>query len=181
MKYRKRPVEIEALQWNGDNLEEIKEFTKDYATFCGLTGDLIIETLEGSMIAKVSDYIIKGVNGEFYPCDSEIFRKTYYTNNESMGEVSDGYHTFNELYAHRTALFAAICNHMPQIAWKSKKHSDGTMFDGMFIAGINTCNGQITYHCDMKYWLIFRIKELDTAPEFDGHTSDDVLRRLETI
>lgn len=55
-----------------------------------------------------------------------------------MGEISDGYHTFNELYHHRAVLFSVICNANKEIAWKSKAHADGTMFDGMFIVGINT-------------------------------------------
>lgn len=94
------------------------------------------------------------------------------------GEISDGYHTFNELYDHRAVLFSVICNQNFDIAWKSKLHDDGTMYDGMFIAGISTCNGDIRYHVENKYWDLFRVKELDRAPEYDGHTSDDVLERL---
>lgn len=94
------------------------------------------------------------------------------------GSISDGYHTFDELYAHRTILFSVICNQNKKIAWKSKRHADGTMFDGMFIAGVNTPNGQATYHIDLKYWGIFLVSELDTAPEWDGHMPEDVLKRV---
>lgn len=96
----------------------------------------------------------------------------------NTGDISDGYHTFNELYDHRAVLFSVICNQNFDIAWKSKLHDDGTMYDGMFIAGISTCNGDIRYHIENKYWDLFKVKELDRAPEYDGHTSDDVLERL---
>ena len=85
MKYRKKPVVIEAVQWTGDNGEEIYNFCGNYAQFA--TSDLglgnvmsyrlSIETLEGFMEASTGDYIIKGVNGEFYPCKPDIFEKTY--------------------------------------------------------------------------------------------------------
>lgn len=76
MKYRKKPVEIEAVQWNGDNLKEVLEFSKD--AYLGKDDrTLFIETLEGDMKASIGDYIIKGVNGEFYPCKPDIFEKTY--------------------------------------------------------------------------------------------------------
>lgn len=100
-------------------------------------------------------------------------------------EVSDGYHTMHELYEHRMALFAALCNVCitsvaDYHAWKSKLHSDGTMFDeGYFIAGIKTPHGQITYHMKIeKWWDRFRVPELDKAPEYDGHNSKDVIERL---
>ena len=60
-----------------------------------------------------------------------------------MGEVSDGYHTFNELYDHRAILFSVICNQNSDIAWKSKLHEDGTMYDGMFIVGMNIPGNKI--------------------------------------
>jgi hypothetical protein len=73
-KYRKKPVEIEALQWTGDNLEDIFKFC-DQAYFN--SGQLKIETLEGTMTASIGDYIIKGVQAEFYPCKPDIFELTY--------------------------------------------------------------------------------------------------------
>jgi hypothetical protein len=88
MKYRKKPVVIEAIQWTGSNLEEIKEFVgKDLeyeihdATWKVGAGKprvhMIIKTLEGEHIATEGDYIIKGVKGEFYPCKPDIFEETY--------------------------------------------------------------------------------------------------------
>ena len=98
------------------------------------------------------------------------------------GDTSDGYHTFNELYHHRAVLFSVICNEHHDIAWKSKKHHDGTMYDGMFIVGIDTPEGQATYHYDIDpYWNLFRVKELEMAPEWDGHTPGEAIRRIGTL
>ena len=73
--YTKKPVQIEAVQWTGDNLEEVEIFTHSKAFI--KCGQLIIPTLEGTHIASVGDYIIKGVKGEFYPCKPDIFAETY--------------------------------------------------------------------------------------------------------
>ena len=103
---------------------------------------------------------------------------------EGIGELSDGYHTFNELYHHRAILFSVICNTYPELAWKSKQHHDPAqpMYDGMFIVGIQTPEGQATYHYDVEpYWDMFRIKELETTPEWDGHTPDEAIRRIATL
>ena len=95
------------------------------------------------------------------------------------GETSDGYHTFNELYHHRAVLFSVIVKAFPDRAWKSRKHHDGTMYDGMFIVGIETPDGQATYHYDIKpYWYMFECKELEYAPEWDGHTSAQAIDRI---
>lgn len=97
---------------------------------------------------------------------------------EDKGLISDGYHTFNELYEHRHMLFRALCKNA--VSWKSKLHSDGTMFEGWFIAGLRTPieEHDITYHIPMRLWDLFNIKEVERAPIFDGHTSQDVIERL---
>lgn len=95
-KYRKKPVEIEAVQWTGKNDTEVEDFIGDYLAGYGdnlvcykpklnqyLSKLMYIRTLEGAMIASVGDYIIKGVQGEFYPCKPDIFEQTY-------EEVKDG-------------------------------------------------------------------------------------------
>ena len=95
------------------------------------------------------------------------------------GETSDGYHTFNELYHHRAVLFSVIVKAFADHAWKSRKHHDGSMYDGMFIVGIETPDGQATYHYDVEpYWDMFECKELEYAPEWDGHTPDEAIRRI---
>lgn len=95
------------------------------------------------------------------------------------GDTSDGYHTFNSLYHHRAVLFSVIVHDHKDMAWKSKLHHDGSMYEGMFIVGIETPDGQATYHYDVDpYWDMFDCKELDRAPEWDGHTSDDAIARI---
>lgn len=78
MKYRKKPVVIEAMQFNGENSREIRTWMKDGEPE-GWENESImrIETLEGTMSANKSDWVIKGINGEFYPCKPDIFEKTY--------------------------------------------------------------------------------------------------------
>lgn len=77
MKYRKKPVVIEAVQFTGDNHGAIADFVEgNYIAEANGVG-FYIRTLEGTMLASIGDYIIKGVNGEFYPCKPDIFEKTY--------------------------------------------------------------------------------------------------------
>ena len=95
------------------------------------------------------------------------------------GETSDGYHTFNELYHHRALLFSVIVNLFQARSWKSKQHDDGTMFNGMFIVGIETPEGQATYHYDIEpYWKLFDCREYERAPKWDGHTPNDAIERI---
>ena len=94
-------------------------------------------------------------------------------------ELSDTYHTFGQLYHDRAILFAIILNSYKERAWKSKQHHDGTMFgepNEMFIVGVDTSEGQFTYHYHMKYWDIYNVKEVEKAPEFDGHTYKNIDR-----
>lgn len=74
-RYRKKPVVISAMQWKGNNRSEIMDFAGNSAVF-DRTG-LYIITLEGEMFASLGDYIIKGVDNEFYPCKANIFKQTY--------------------------------------------------------------------------------------------------------
>lgn len=96
--------------------------------------------------------------------------------------ISDGYHTFGELYDHRIALFIAVAKHS-KCAWRSTSHSDGSSWLGWFVLGIFKEQGnQITYHLPMTEWDNCEFAEtLDKAPEFDGHTSADVLNRIKSL
>ncbi len=76
-KYRKKPIIIEAVQYTGYNAEEIGHFAGFNAQIAGREGRLEIRTLEGVMSANPGDFIIKGVQGEFYPCKPDIFAATY--------------------------------------------------------------------------------------------------------
>lgn len=106
----------------------------------------------------------------------EIINTTY------ISKISDGYHTFEELYFHRMVLFSIICNQNKDKAWKSKLHIDGTMYLDYFIVGINTIEGQYSYHYHMEYWDYFKdISEILTAPEWDGHEPKDITRLLSLL
>lgn len=110
-----------------------------------------------------------------------------------VGKMSDGYHTFDQLYEHRIELYIALCKMIAQKKnpfknplWLSLKHSDGTEIKDWFILGIGKQKGQqITYHLPEKYLGKLAsnpmIEILDQAPEFDGHTSADVLERLKQL
>lgn len=83
MKYRKKPIVIEAIQWRG-NFQELKEFCPkffdmgcDSSTPEIKSWPIIIPTLEGEYLANIDDWIIKGIKGEFYPCKPDIFEATY--------------------------------------------------------------------------------------------------------
>ncbi len=77
-KYMKKPVIIEAVQWTGDNREEMEKFiTHTILAKKNKEGELAIGTLEGVMTASKGDFIIRGVHGEYYPCKPDIFEETY--------------------------------------------------------------------------------------------------------
>jgi hypothetical protein len=77
-RYRKKPVVIDAVQWTGRNGNVVGTFLEDGGARWGAHGDgIAIFTLEGEMLASPGDYIIRGVQGEFYPCKPDIFEATY--------------------------------------------------------------------------------------------------------
>lgn len=76
-KYRKKPVVIEAVKWCKENYEEVLSFLPKELRCFSEHSELNIKTLEGIMRVSEGDYVIKGVNGEYYPCKSDIFEKTY--------------------------------------------------------------------------------------------------------
>jgi hypothetical protein len=98
-------------------------------------------------------------------------------------KISDGYHTFESLYEHRIELWIALCRQRREWAWKSKVHSDGTVWEGWFILGMGITKGeQMTYHLPMKYWKqIPDIETVKKAYEWDKHTEEDVLERLKGL
>ncbi len=122
---------------------------------------------------------------------------------DETGKISDGYHTlyqdsYDKLYEHRITLFIALCRYSDLAwvhgkknkdgketlrPWRSKLHSDGKMYGGWFIMGIGKKEGeQITYHLPLSKWeeTVFA-EDLEKAPKFDGHTSEDVLKRISEL
>lgn len=96
-------------------------------------------------------------------------------------QISDGYHTFDELYDHRHALFIALVNHRDKSikAWKSWKHSDGSnVYEGWFILGMELPTGQISYHLPASYWSLVDAPQWHIPPQWDGHSASDVVDRL---
>jgi hypothetical protein len=168
--------------------EEITDMIYRFEAFlCEMTGNRMSKsnyTLD-AMISAANDYQQSLCDGcwdrselaKYYELEHE--KRLVVLPETGIGDLSDGYHTFNELYHHRAILFSVICNEHPDISWKSKLHHDGTMFDGMFIVGMNTPEGQATYHYDINpYWDMFRVRELEKAPEWDGHTSEQAIERI---
>ena len=99
---------------------------------------------------------------------------------KDIGEVSDGFHTFNQLYYQRMMLFAVIVKQNKDRAWKSLRHEDGELCfgGGWFIVGIDTPEGSYTYHYEDNYFSLFDCVELECGKHWDGHTEKDVTRLL---
>ena len=153
---------------------------------CGDTDDVVVERKD-CYGCELDYYVVKcdgcglqfGFGLEFESEEEAVSAWNRRAQPAITGETSDGYHTFNELYHHRAVLFSVICNTRPSISWKSRQHHDGTMYDGMFIVGINTPDGPATYHYDVEpYWKMFRVPELPHAPEWDGHTPAQAIERI---
>lgn len=114
-------------------------------------------------------------------------KKVLYQLTEAInrGEISDGYHTFNELYRYRMLYNAAFFNELAKNGTvrviKSKRHHDGEecFGGGWFIVMAILPTGQISNHYELKDWDYFKCEEVDVAPEWDGHTPEDTARRLE--
>ncbi len=99
---------------------------------------------------------------------------------DDIGQLSDGFHTFDSLYYQRAVLFAALVKAYKDKAWKSLKHEDGELCfgGGWFIVGIDTPQGSYTYHYENTLWSMFDCQILDVAKHWDGHTDKDVERLL---
>lgn len=157
------------------------EYDVDYAYF-----------EENDILDELEDLFLNDESGVHEPI-------AYVRKGKAPSDTSDGWHTFDELYEHRTGLLAALCNmthvllaiegirsdaDVGAYLFKSRRHHDGEMYDGMFIVGINcNCDSDkpalwATWHCEDEWWDKFAIPELDRAPEWDGHTPKDALERL---
>lgn len=101
--------------------------------------------------------------------------------------ISDGYHTFDELYAHRHALFLCLVNNLfnkrtDWVTYKTLLHSDGTTYAGYFLCGVKKDNIHISYHLPIDYWDSCYAVEYSHCPfKYDGYTSTDVVNNLLTL
>lgn len=101
-------------------------------------------------------------------------------------QLSDGSHTFEELYDHRCILYISLCNLIKDRSefnvTKAILHGDGFSYDGMFLLVIINeslpSQPQISYHIPMKYWELAKCDAAMFAPDYDGHTSSQTLQRL---
>jgi hypothetical protein len=194
-RFTKKPITIEAMCFDDVSLKKLDELSEFVGEKLELFAEDIknpkiqIQTLEGPIYASLGDMIIKGIHGEFYPCKPDIFHKSYNEEGkEDKGEISDGYHTFNELYAFRKMYNAAAFN-----AWakeglydvhKSKCHSDGLpcFGGGWFIVMAVLPGGQVSNHYQLEDWDLFQCPEEPFVKHhYDGHSAQDVLNRLEEV
>lgn len=99
---------------------------------------------------------------------------------DDISDLSDGYHTFRQLYHQRMMLFAALVRQNRDRAWKSLRHEDGELCfgGGWFIVGIDTVEGSYTYHFEDNYFNLFDCVELERGKHWDGYTEKDVTRLL---
>ena len=198
-KYRKKPVTIEAMQWNGTSqgATPIIQWILDNGGSgclwcsdpdrCSKTGGdcphtICIRTLEGDMHASLGDYIIRGVQGEFYPCKPDIFAATY--EEDSNETAADEHHSVQELYDYRMAYNAVAFNQWARDGkyevHKSWRHGDGEKCfgGGWFIVSATTPYGQVTNHYSSEHWHRFHVPIRERAAEWDGHTPQQALDRL---
>jgi hypothetical protein len=156
MRYRKKPVKIEAILWTGENQREMFDFltdgkkVDDYMTASGDTfyidhnkvkGGLVIKTLEGEHIASIGDYIIKGVAGEFYPCKPEIFEQTYETLEPVTSEGIENQcskNSFGPIEVFKSQEELNECLEW----WKHRLYLDGWIIRAKVVDEIEDCNGE---------------------------------------
>lgn len=114
--------------------------------------------------------------------NQEIFNSEHMENIDT-NDISDGYHTFGQLYFQRMMLFATLVNLFPHLSWKTKRHEEGEecFGGGWFLVTIDTPAGAYGYHYEMKYWDMFNCVELDKAKPWDGYSEENVDRLLSLI
>lgn len=140
--------------------------------------------MEGIKIVEpIIDHAI--LSGKRKMVESDINKLIAHENIDS-NLISDGYHTFGELYEHRVTLWIVVLKllyDLGYMSWRSRLHSDSSAFEGWFVLGYGKGKGeQITYHLPLSKWDKCDFAEtLDKAPEFDGHTSEDVLERIKKL
>ena len=144
------------LIYEEDAIDAVRVF---YADECALV-DSIEEQLEKLPSAQPEGYIKIPETG--------------------IDDLSDGFHTFRQLYYQRMMLFATIVKQNKDKAWKSLRHEDGELCfgGGWFIVGIDTPEGSYTYHYEDNYFSLFDCEELERGKHWDGHTEKDVTRLL---
>lgn len=129
---------------------------------------------------RMNSILLERTNFKFRVADAPVILEIP---DSGIGDLSDGYHTFNQLYYQRMILFAALVKVYKDKAWKSHKHEDGELCfgGGWFVVGIDTPEGSYTYHYENKYWDMFDCVDLQRAKHWDGHTEEDAETRLMSL
>ena len=142
----------------------------------------VFEILSMRWCSERNDVLHSVSNGWFYTEELQPYKEETI---EDKGNISDGYHTFNELYEYRLLYNASMFNELAKQGLydvhKSKLHSDGTIpfsDENWFIVQAELPTGQISNHYEMKDWDLFNIPEKEKANPYDGHTPQDVAKRL---
>ena len=199
MKYKEGDrVLIKSIDWYNKNKDQAGDipcgeyyFVSHMSVFCGKILTIDVEFEDETYLMKedtdgfvFTSEMIEGLVEE----EVDLIPKFgEYSDNEplDMGEVSDGYHTFNELYEYRMLYNAALFNEFAKQGLydvhKSRKHSDGEYPFGdsnWFIVMAELPTGQISNHYEMKDWDLFHVPEKEKANVWDGHTPKDVSERL---
>lgn len=128
----------------------------------------------GVLDIKPDSLIVRDGRNRIFITDVNSLNNEY----EPINEVTDGYHTFNELYIHRHALFINVINAHQDKSFKTHRNDAGEQWEGWFIAGLNSRFGQITYHLPIAYWDSVNATEVDSNSDYDGHSAADVVERL---
>ena len=156
-------------------------------------GDMVVSKYCPTMVLKVTqmrwndaaDYVVYSLNNQAISKADDLQPYQEESIKEDKGNISDGYHTFNELYEYRLLYNASMFNELAKQGLydvhKSKLHSDGTIPFGdpnWFIVMAELPTGQISNHYEMKDWALFQIPEKEKANVWDGHTPQDVANRI---
>lgn len=170
-----------------NDLEGVKAFVKQYDEANSWDGTCY------PAMGKKPSFIAKDILSRYYknkPYEKKVdktklmekamLQAVHDAGVDDIGKLSDGNHTFDDLYYQRCILFAKLVEIYKDKAWKTKRHDDGELcFGGTnFLVCIDTPNGPYSYHYPLKDWDLFKCKEITKAKPFDGHTSKDVGRIL---
>ena len=178
-------VRIKSLDWYNENKDNNREIKFENGTFTTLKSTFLGQIMTIEEITLEKQYILMEDRYKTLWTDEMIEGLVEEEEVKDMGEVSDGYHTFNELYEYRLLYNASMFNELAKQnlydVHKSKRHSDGEIPFGdsnWFIVMAELPTGQISNHYEMKDWDLFDIPEKEIANEWDGHTPKDVAERL---
>ena len=167
----------------------IGEHSEGFHSYCGLFNyefdtDVVVSP-ERFATEEEKEKLFQAIKDNGYKWNPETKTLEKLVDMEDKGNISDGYHTFNELYEYRLLYNASMFNELAKQGLydvhKSKKHSDGTIPFGdknWFIVQAELPTGQISNHYEMKDWDLFNIPEKEKANPYDGHTPQDVAKRL---